>query len=278
MSNLKTLRPFQKGSDPRRNTKGRPIGRFLSEDPMFWAPESLLQDPQQLNSYSYARNNPITYIDPDGRSVKTFVQGAATSFAVGLLITGAIASASITIPAAALTAVGIAGTAAVGYGTYSNYQAYQNGNITKDQFDYNAGSLLGGLVIPGMAGKGASQAGEAESAITARFTQTGVSPEFNPKGSFAGKSLDEVISSLKSGSMSPSDLPINYMEGNGGRLVDNNRSAYVLQQAGIPESKWNWQTNNVNNPEVISRIEQKLFKNGLTNAGTDSVRVTSGKK
>lgn len=43
------------------------IGRFISQDPMFWAlPKELLADPQQLNSYSYARNNPIVGSDPSG--------------------------------------------------------------------------------------------------------------------------------------------------------------------------------------------------------------------
>ena len=43
------------------------IGRFISEDPMFWSlPNDLLADPQQLNSYSYARNNPIVGSDPSG--------------------------------------------------------------------------------------------------------------------------------------------------------------------------------------------------------------------
>ncbi len=48
--------------DPRR-------GQFLSQDPLSWAPPAeYLLDPQQLNSYSYARNNPITYKDPTGLS------------------------------------------------------------------------------------------------------------------------------------------------------------------------------------------------------------------
>lgn len=42
-------------------------GQFISQDPMFWNPTpELLADPQQLNSYSYARNNPITASDPSG--------------------------------------------------------------------------------------------------------------------------------------------------------------------------------------------------------------------
>ncbi|MFO0765053.1 MAG: RHS repeat-associated core domain-containing protein [Patescibacteria group bacterium] len=43
------------------------IGRFLSEDPAFWDLSLDLKDPQAWNSYAYARNNPISYIDPDGK-------------------------------------------------------------------------------------------------------------------------------------------------------------------------------------------------------------------
>src|SRR6266478_5599755 len=44
-------------------------GGFLSEDPVFWGdPKSqMLTDPQSLNSYSYAGDNPITRSDPTGR-------------------------------------------------------------------------------------------------------------------------------------------------------------------------------------------------------------------
>ncbi|MEO8637499.1 MAG: glycine-rich domain-containing protein [Candidatus Taylorbacteria bacterium] len=43
------------------------IGRFLSEDPVFWVGfEKILNDPQSLNSYSYGRNNPILGSDPSG--------------------------------------------------------------------------------------------------------------------------------------------------------------------------------------------------------------------
>lgn len=43
------------------------IGRFISQDPMFWSFDSTwLADPQNQNSYSYARNNPIVGSDPTG--------------------------------------------------------------------------------------------------------------------------------------------------------------------------------------------------------------------
>ena len=49
------------------------LGRFISQDPQFWnLPESSLIDPQQQNSYSYARNNPIVLSDPLGLSSATY--------------------------------------------------------------------------------------------------------------------------------------------------------------------------------------------------------------
>jgi len=47
------------------------VGRFVSQDPIFInSPEEYLSDPQQFNSYSYARNNPLAYIDPTGGIVQ----------------------------------------------------------------------------------------------------------------------------------------------------------------------------------------------------------------
>src|SRR5712671_790038 len=43
-------------------------GEFLSEDPVFLGDpkQQVLTDPQSLNSYSYANDNPITKSDPTG--------------------------------------------------------------------------------------------------------------------------------------------------------------------------------------------------------------------
>ncbi len=68
--------------------------RFISQDPLFlsigdkpinsWYDEldlqKLLSDPQKLNSYSYAKNNPIINVDPDGKAAV-----AAIPFAIPYL-------------------------------------------------------------------------------------------------------------------------------------------------------------------------------------------------
>ena len=43
-------------------------GRFISVDPVIITP-GRIRDPQQLNRYSYVRNNPFKYIDPDGEQL-----------------------------------------------------------------------------------------------------------------------------------------------------------------------------------------------------------------
>ena len=40
-------------------------GQFTSEDPVFWGKQDLT-DPQSLNAYSYAKDNPVTKKDPSG--------------------------------------------------------------------------------------------------------------------------------------------------------------------------------------------------------------------
>lgn len=74
-------------------------GQFLSEDPTFLAignpnqlrqlslqdQQKFLADPQQLNSYGYARDNPIKYSDPRGEFFESVILGMY--FGYGVLMT-----------------------------------------------------------------------------------------------------------------------------------------------------------------------------------------------
>ena len=78
-SALARVRLVLRSSDTRANQKTKPrglyyygaryddpsIGRFITEDPA----SPILTDPQSLNRYAYARNNPLKYTDPDGRFI-----------------------------------------------------------------------------------------------------------------------------------------------------------------------------------------------------------------
>jgi RHS repeat-associated protein len=46
-----------------------PQGRFSSVDPVIVTP-ARTEDPQRFNLYSYARNNPFSFIDPDGEDIE----------------------------------------------------------------------------------------------------------------------------------------------------------------------------------------------------------------
>src|SRR3989344_1850654 len=54
------------------------IGRWISVEPILrsGSPGSLLKDPQQLNSYTYSRNNPIVLKDSTGNATYYFSNGA----------------------------------------------------------------------------------------------------------------------------------------------------------------------------------------------------------
>jgi RHS repeat-associated protein len=47
---------------------GSKVGRFTTVDPVQTIQENLV-DPQRWNRYAYARNNPLRYVDPDGKAV-----------------------------------------------------------------------------------------------------------------------------------------------------------------------------------------------------------------
>jgi RHS repeat-associated protein len=47
-------------------------GRFTTVDPVYTWRENLV-DPQRWNRYAYARNNPLRYVDPDGRAIDVLV-------------------------------------------------------------------------------------------------------------------------------------------------------------------------------------------------------------
>ena len=82
---------------------GSKVGRFTTTDPVYTWKENLV-DPQRWNRYAYARNNPLKFVDPDGRvlvlsgaaSARSKAQTIATNGMFGQqLVIGANGTASL---------------------------------------------------------------------------------------------------------------------------------------------------------------------------------------
>jgi RHS repeat-associated protein len=94
------------------------IGKFISADPVFLGLgdqaavqagtgqklQSVLSDPQGLNSYAYARNNPMRLVDPNGAWFKEVLTGQQSfaSFAVELGDAGNALYSQSSVAAAAM--------------------------------------------------------------------------------------------------------------------------------------------------------------------------------
>jgi len=95
-------------------------GRFETADPLLDVQKALL-DPQRWNRYSYVRNSPFRFVDPDGRAIDVlldaiFIANDVRAIAQeGLTPGNAIALAGDSVGAAIPFATGIGGAARAGY-------------------------------------------------------------------------------------------------------------------------------------------------------------------
>ena len=105
------------------------------------------------------------------------------------------------------------------------------------------------------------------------FTQTTASANFSAEGFFVGKTIGQVSNELRSGILNPSQVPVQYIEGEGVNLIVNTRSSLSLMRAGIPRNQWNL-VNVSGDAAVQANIAERLLRNGLTQQGTGVLRVT----
>ena len=106
-----------------------------------------------------------------------------------------------------------------------------------------------------------------EGAVWAQKTFSGT---FSAGGKFAGQTVEGVAGSLRNGTLSVTDVPIDVVERNGQTFILNTRSSAALMQANIPRSAWN-----VVNQTGVSSFENmltgQLERNRLIN-GTNTIR------
>jgi hypothetical protein len=70
-----------------------------------------------------------------------------------------------------------------------------------------------------------------------------------------------------------SDVSVTYIERGGYKLIENTRSALALLRSGTPVDKWNM-INKTGDLIIESKITQRLLYIGLSEMGTDVLRIT----
>jgi hypothetical protein len=138
--------------------------------------------------------------------------------------------------------------------------------------------VVGGVQVASTLGVGGAVKGAATRAARgggvlegASFAQKTFGHLFSRGGAFAGRSVDDVAAALRSGSMSPSQVPIDYVVREGNTLILNTRSAQALQAAGLPRSAWT-AINRTGQEMYDVMLTGQLQRNGLTSAGISTVR------
>ena len=137
-------------------------GQLLSEDPVFWTAKQNLQNPQSLNSYSYANDNPVNLKDPSGKSLA----GTLAS------IQSQINSIQVQIDGLRQQVSNVASSATLAIGNRAQ-SAYQNNSTARFLLDHPyVPAVIGSLPIAGY-GAYAVAAAYGGTAIAAETIGTG---------------------------------------------------------------------------------------------------------
>lgn len=125
--------------------------------------------------------------------------------------------------------------------------------------------------------KGLGKAAPKEVESSFRFTQTTASKWFSKEGTFSGRTIGSVVNDLRTGVLKAADIPVEYIERDGIKLIVNTRSSLALRRAGIPESEWKL-INKTGDALTEAKITERLARNELTQEGVDVIRITGSGK
>jgi RHS repeat-associated protein len=147
-------------------------------------------------------------------------------------------------------------------------------------------STVGGRLLAGLAARfftTASSEAVTEATVTTcaepasnailRFSQRTASSTFHPRGDFSGRSIESVAAELRSGALSPAQVPVRTVEGDGVSLIVNTRTSLALTRAGIPVRSWNL-IDESGSSRVMANIASRLARNRLASAGTNELMIT----
>lgn len=104
-----------------------------------------------------------------------------------------------------------------------------------------------------------------------RFSQNSASKMFSVEGDFPLQSVQDVAAKLRKGDLTPSDVPVGYVQRGSFNLIDNTRSSIALIEAGVPVNQWNL-VNRTGDAFFENAVTTKLSNNGLTNTGTNTLK------
>ena len=139
------------------------------------------------------------------------------------------------------------------------------------------GSALLGVGVNARGGRnladGAGSGGNSGNFGPLQFSQTTASRNFSQEGTFLGRPISSVADDLRSGTLTPNDVPVEVITRDRNQLIVNTRSSLALRQAGIPENQFRL-VDRTGVPEVEARISERLARNGLDNSGTPVLRIT----
>jgi hypothetical protein len=97
------------------------------------------------------------------------------------------------------------------------------------------------------------------------YSQKGYDEEFNPNGTYAGKTIDQVAGEIGTGEISPQSVTIHLVNRGDSTFILNTRSAQALTRAGIPRDEWS-----VQNVTKSGLWERQLTNNlGRASLATD---------
>jgi len=196
--------------------------------------QQLLQNPQVLNSYAYAGDNPVKYTDPDGQSWRTFGQGLASSFVyayhnpvktLGALAIGTVAV--IAAPAATVVAGAVIGGVAIGTAVGNAITASD-----ADTRDYYLGQGTTAAVLTGIGLKGANSSNVLKNSSLLSESGSQINSVKNilqPNGKLIGAAGTDNSIRVMAGGISEAQELFNSLTG-GGKLIQNSIYSGTLME------------------------------------------------
>ena len=220
-------------------------GRYLNADSGVGAGSDILA----ANVFAYCGNNPVSRFDPSGHAWWHIAIGVACIVAIVAIVVVSVVTLQ---PELDLADGPLAVLAEEDFATAAEEAAPE---------------------VQKIASEGTSDLANQGSTTALKFSQNTASPNFSDEGTFAGKTNGQLASELRSGVISPAKVPVEFVNRGSNSLIVNTRSSLALMRGGIPQSLWNL-IDKTDDPLIQDKITNRLAQNGLTDSGTDVIRIT----